>query len=205
MLKSGDQEPQGTKGQLVAAALETLRTEGFAGATSRAIARAGGFNQALIFYHFGSVDSLLLAALDASSEARLQPYREALEQAESISELLQLAARIYREDRAGGHTTVVAQMVAGSLARPELAARLVERMEPWIAFCEDAVAKLLPGSPAAELVPPRELAYALVTFYLGVNLVTHLDVDSSRADALFDRVGALAPVLEQLLGTQPSG
>src|SRR5882757_9467896 len=141
MNKSTDQQEKGTKWQILDAALEALRTEGFAGATSRAIARIGGFNQALIFYHFGSLDSLLLAALDASSEARLARYRQGLEQATSIAELLQLAADIYREDRKSGHTTVVAQMVAGSLARPQLAPKLVERMEPWVAFCEDAINK----------------------------------------------------------------
>jgi AcrR family transcriptional regulator len=199
MTKSTDQQEQGTKRQILDAALEALRTEGFAGSTSRAIARIGGFNQALIFYHFGSLDSLLLAALDASSEARLARYRQGLEQATSIAELLQLAADIYREDRKSGHTTVVAQMVAGSLARPELAPKLVERMEPWVAFCQDAISKTFARSPAAQLLPARDLAYALVTFYLGVNLVTHLDEDSSQTDALFERAVALAPLLEQML------
>ena len=44
---------------ILTATLETLRDEGFAGATSRAIARRAGCNQALIFYHFGSLESLL--------------------------------------------------------------------------------------------------------------------------------------------------
>ena len=35
--------------------------------------------------------------------------------------------------------------------------------------------------------------------YLGVNLLTHLDADSSRTDALFERVASVGPVLEQLL------
>src|SRR3954471_7427544 len=65
-----------TKDQIVDAALETLKEEGFAGATSRAIARRGAFNQALVFYYFGTLDNLLLAALDATGEARLARYRE---------------------------------------------------------------------------------------------------------------------------------
>src|ERR1700690_1504294 len=93
-----------TKERILDAAFEALRSEGFAGATSRAIARIGGFNQALIFYHFGSVDGLLLAALDASSAARLERYRTALDQAGSTSDLLRMAGEIYREDREGGHT-----------------------------------------------------------------------------------------------------
>ena len=78
---------QATRRQIVDAALETLRTEGFAGATSRAIARSGGFNQALIFYHFGTLDGLLLAALDRTSEERLERYRQVVDDAESVEEL----------------------------------------------------------------------------------------------------------------------
>ena len=62
----------GTKLQIVEAALETLKTKGFAGASAREIARTGGFNQALIFYHFGSVRNVLLAALDLVSERRMR-------------------------------------------------------------------------------------------------------------------------------------
>ena len=50
-----------TRDRIIEAALETVRVEGFADTTARAIARHGGFNQALIFDHFGSVDELLTA------------------------------------------------------------------------------------------------------------------------------------------------
>jgi AcrR family transcriptional regulator len=184
-----------TRRQIVDAALETLKREGFAGATSRTIARAGRFNQALIFYHFGSLDGLLLAALDHTSSERLGRYRQAVADAASVDELLAALARLYAEDRERGHMTVVAQMVAGSAARPELKPALVERMEPWLALCEEAVEKGSRWLGLPELVPGRELAYAFVTFYLGVNLMTLLDEDRARTDALFARLDAVAPLL----------
>src|ERR687892_2177045 len=103
-----------TRQRIVEAALATLKKEGFAGATSRAIARAEGFNQALIFYHFGSLDSLLLAALDKTSEERLESYRDAVRKAETLEEFFHVAARANREDRDSRHVAVVSQMVAGS-------------------------------------------------------------------------------------------
>lgn len=181
-----------TRERIVDAALETLKNEGFAGATSRAIARAGGFNQALIFYHFGSLDGLLLAALDKTSAERLQRYREAVDGADSAEELAAVAAAVYAEDRDRGHMTVVSQMVAGSVARPELAGELVARMEPWIELCEDALRKALSTTPAAPVVPLRDLAYAVVTFYLGLNLLTHLDQDRERTEAVIARLQGLA-------------
>ena len=58
---------------IIESALATLRDEGFAGATSRAIARRGAFNQALIFYHFGSLENLLVAALEQTSAGAARP------------------------------------------------------------------------------------------------------------------------------------
>jgi AcrR family transcriptional regulator len=193
--KPGRPTGDATKLQILDAALVTLKNEGFTGATSRAIGRAGGFNQALIFYHFGTLDGLLLAALDQTSEERLERYRQAIADAETIDMLLAAVARLYAEDRERGHMTVVAQMVAGSAARPELKPALVERMEPWIALCEDAIGKGFGWLGLPELVPRRELAYAFVTFYLGVNLMTQLDEDRTRTDALFARLEVIAPLL----------
>src|ERR671930_2387915 len=98
-----------TKQRVVAAALETLREDGFTAATSRAVAARGGFNQALVFYYFGSMDALLLAALDSTSEERLAAYRMALADARSTEEVIAAATRLYREDRDSGHISVVSQ------------------------------------------------------------------------------------------------
>src|SRR6476469_8006284 len=117
MTKATLQEKRATRDQILEATLETVREQGFAGATSRAIARRGGFNQALVFYYFGSLDGLLLAALDLTSERRLQRYREAAAGARSLEQLVGVASALYREDRESGHMTVVSQLVAGSLAR----------------------------------------------------------------------------------------
>jgi len=185
-----------TRDQIAAAAVKALQTEGFSGATSRAIGRIGGFNQALIFYHFGSLDSLLVEALARTSELRLERYRQALEGVRSVDQLLQVGARLYEEDKASGHMTVVSQLIAGSVNKPELAAKVLELMEPWIDFAEETLARVVPP-----VLPIPELAYAAVTFYMGVNLLTHLDAEGTRTDALFARAEELAPLVGQLLGS----
>ena len=99
---------QGTdiRTRIIDAAFETVRAEGMARASARAVARKGGFNQALIFYHFGSVNDLLLAALDRSADARMARYREVLGGA-SPDEFVTLARRLYEEDVESGHSTVL--------------------------------------------------------------------------------------------------
>ena len=196
--KRGRPGGEATRRRILDAALETLKTEGFAEASSRAIARTGGFNPALIFYHFGSLDELLLAALDRTSAERLERYRQAIAETSTVEELVTAAARVYAEDRDSGHMTVVAQMIAASIARPELAPAMVSRLEPWIELAEEGLGKALARLDVPELLPVRELAYAFVTFYLGVNLLTHLDEDRTRTDALFARLQSLAPLLASL-------
>jgi AcrR family transcriptional regulator len=198
MIKKNARTGEAKRRQIIAAALEVLRKDGFAGATSRAIARAGGFNQALIFYHFGTLDGLLLAALDRTSAERLARYRRAVEEASTIEELAAVAARVYEEDRDSGHMTVVSQMVAGSVARPELAPEILARTEPWIDLCEEALRKAFARLPAPEGVPLRDLAYAVVTFYLGLNLLTHLDEDRVQTDRLVEQLHALTPLVTAL-------
>src|ERR1700716_370836 len=103
-----DHSPATTKERIVAAALETLKEEGFAGTSARAIARRGGFNQALIFYHFGSLNDLLLAALDGVAEERRRRYEEVLGALRSPLEVAARARELYAEDIDSGHSTVVA-------------------------------------------------------------------------------------------------
>ena len=72
-----------TKARILAATLETLTEEGIVGTSARAIARTGDFNQALIFYHFGSVDDAIVAAVGQMSDRRLKNHRAKLEAATS--------------------------------------------------------------------------------------------------------------------------
>src|ERR1700752_558525 len=95
----------GTKLQIAEAALETLKANGFAGTSARAIAHVGGFDQALIFYHFGSVQNALLAALDLISDRRLAEYGPAFDGARTASGLGRLARAIYDEDLERGYIT----------------------------------------------------------------------------------------------------
>jgi AcrR family transcriptional regulator len=192
-----------TRRQITDAALDALKTVGFAGATSRTIARLGGFNQALIFYHFGSVEGLLLAALDRTSAERLAAYQALVEEADSPAELLTAAAEMYRADLRSGHMTVISQLVAGSLTREDLAPQVLARMRPWVDFAEEAIARAVAGTPLESLAPARDLAHAAITFYLGVNLLSHLDPEHKVTDRLFERALAMAPLLA--VRDQPSG
>jgi AcrR family transcriptional regulator len=189
----------GTKLQIAEAALETLKANGFAGASARAIAHIGGFNQALIFYHFGSVQNALLAALDLISERRLADYGPAFERARTPSELARLARAIYDEDLERGYITALGEMVSGGVSDPLLGAEVAARIEPWIVMVERKLEQLLAGSPVSLLVSPRDLAFAIVSLVFGVDMLSHMQRDRARAESLLDAATRLAAVLETLL------
>lgn len=187
-----------TRRRAVAAAIETLKREGFAGASAREIARTGGFAQGVIFYHFGSVNELLLAALDETSAKRMERYSTAVESAATLSELLDVAADVYREDLEAGHLKVLAELIAGASAVPELGPAVAARIEPWTRFTKAAADRVLDGAPLAELVPASDLAFAVVALYLGLELLTHLDGDRSRAESLFRSAQRLSALVGPL-------
>jgi AcrR family transcriptional regulator len=188
-----------TRDRLVEAALTTLRTHGFPGTTARAIARTGKLNQALIFYHFGSLDRLLLAALDLTSTQRLARYQSALTDVRSMTELIDVMSRLYAEDVEVGHVAAVQEMVAGGSSVPSLRLEVVARMEPWVRFADEVITRMLKGTFLESVLPTKDFAYAAVALYFGIETLTHLDGDRRQAEALFDTGKQLAPIADAVL------
>ncbi|MGI8761339.1 MAG: TetR/AcrR family transcriptional regulator [Jatrophihabitantaceae bacterium] len=196
-----------TRTALVAGAIEALGDVGFAGASAREISRRAGCNQALIFYHFGTVIELLLAALEDVSRRRLTAYAGLLDRASTLTELIDTARTIFSEDLAAGHVAVLVEMITGARTSPGLGEQVAARLAPWREFAETAVGTAAAGSPYAPLVPVQELAHAVVAGFLGLELLANLDGDQSAANALFDRARLVAGLLEpaaHAAGTQPS-
>lgn len=194
-----------TRRALIAAAIETLKKEGFVGASARAIAAEAGSNQGLIFYHFGSVANLLLAALDTVSADRFGHYDAAVSAAGSLPELVETATDIFRTDLDAGHITVLAEMIAGASSSPELGREVAARIEPWREFARRAIEQKV-GNAFDAVLPLADAAYAVVALYLGLEMLSHLDGDRRPALALFGHAQRLAPLLTGLSGpAEPAG
>ena len=186
-----------TKERIVDAALETLSAEGFAGTTARAIAKSGGFNQALIFYHFGSVPNLLLEAFRRTSTLQIARYREAAKEVSSLSDLVSIARRLHDEDIESGAITAVTQLMAAAASDPELGRAIQARFDEWITIVKEALDRVLAAQPLGALVPTREAAYTIAAMFLGIELMTRLDPENSEAPQVFDMMSTLAQLVEQ--------
>ena len=191
--------PEDTKERIVEATIATLKSHGYAGASARTIAAEGGFNQALIFYHFGSVRNALLAALDRTSTDRMLAYRAAAVEASDVQALVQVATRIYHEDLASGHIKILAELIAGASTDPALGPEITARITPWIEFAREEIDRVTAASPLAQLVPAEDAAYAIVAQFLGLELLTHLDGNTQRAERLFALAAGLSSIASMVV------
>lgn len=187
-----------TREALVEAAIAVLRESGFASASARRIAQRAGCNQALVFYHFGSVNDLLVAALEEVSARRLAAYRDLLDRTGTLAELIAGARSVFEADLDAGHVTVLTEMISGAQSVPGLGERVAACLAPWREFAADAVRDVLAGSPVARLLPAADAAHAVVAGILGLEMLASLDGDRAAALALFDRAQAVGDVLDRL-------
>jgi AcrR family transcriptional regulator len=199
----GSQRSALTRRQFVDAAIESLKADGYAGASARSIAQRAGLNQGLIFYHFGSVANLLLAALDAVSEERLHLYGAEVEGVTGPGRLVDVAEGIFRNDLDAGYITVLVEMIAGASSTPGLGSEVASRIQPWRQFAQSTIEASLGGSPMGAVIPAKDLAHAVVALYLGLEMLSHLDGDVEPALALFAHAKQLASLIEALTGPAP--
>ncbi|KOX24513.1 TetR family transcriptional regulator [Saccharothrix sp. NRRL B-16348] len=188
-----------TRQRLIDGAIDTIRRHGITGTSARTIAATAGVNQALVFYHFGSVHELLEAACLAATEARVASFAAGLDEVADLRELLDLGRRLHAEERSLGNVMVLAQLLAGAQSDPELAKATSAALELWIRPVERALDRLLADSPLADVVDTAGLARAVCAGFIGLELFEGVDPAGAHAalDAL-ERLAALVDVVQDL-------
>lgn len=188
-----------TRTKLLDAALETLRIQGIAGVSARTIAATAGVNQALVFYHFGSVDQLLADACVHGSEQRVRVYRARLAAVTSLRELLDLGRALHAEEKDAGNVTALAQLLAGSQTDAKLAPATASGLNLWIAELETTLTRVLRDTPLAEFIDLPGLSKATAAAFVGLELYEGVDPDGAAQalDAL-DQLATLVTALDEM-------
>lgn len=194
---SGDE----TKARIVAATLTTLKEEGISGTSARAIAKTGDFNQALIFYHFGSIDDVIVAAVTAMSQRRLENHRNGLAHVSTLTEMIQVARELHKDDLVDDNMTVFIQAFAGASGNDETGPRLYAELETWSELITETIERVLADVPAAAAIDKSQIAQAIGALFLGIELLDDLDPKRASAEALFDTLEGLSRVLELVMQT----
>lgn len=190
-----------TRERLIAGAMETLRTQGIAGASARTIAATAGVNQALVFYHFGSVDELLVQACRTAVDERVGTYRERFKAVGSLRELLALGRALHTEEQALGNVRILAQTLAGAQVDERFVPICREALAKWSAEVELVLRRVLAGSPLADVADPAGLANTVSAAFIGLEL--YEGVDPAGADSVFATLEQLAVMVDVVEGLGP--
>jgi AcrR family transcriptional regulator len=183
----------------MAAVLDLVRERGVSAASARAIAARAEVNQALVFYHFGSVDNLLAQACRTETAARLATYRDQLAAVGSMRELLDVGRELNARERTEGNVAVLAQLLAASAGNEVLRSATGYAFGLWTSEVEAVLRRVLGASALDGLLDPAALAHLVSAAFIGLELFG--TVDQEAADAAMtelDRLGLIAEAIDNL-------
>ncbi len=123
-------------------------------------------------------------------------YEEEVGRAESAVEVLERLRRLYEEDTATGHIAAVQELVSAAAGSPRLAQEVRALTTGWQEFAERVIDLVLGGTMLAPTVPVRELARTAVAAYLGLQMLTHLNLDDGGVREVLDAARPAAEMLD---------
>jgi AcrR family transcriptional regulator len=125
------------------AAERLLVREGAAGISTRQLAREAGQNHGLVHYYFGSVDELLLQALERFTARVLDRQRAMYGTDAPFAEKWRTAVGFIEEDLAAGYPKVWAELEVLASNKPEMRERLRGVNDSWRSLLRDALAQAI--------------------------------------------------------------
>ncbi|MFC0114581.1 TetR/AcrR family transcriptional regulator [Kibdelosporangium aridum] len=188
-----------TRRKLIDGAIEAIRTVGISGVSARSIAAAAGVNQALVFYHFGSVHELLGAACMTHTKASVELFQPALDKVTTLKQLLAVGRDMHTQQSQTFNVTILAQLLAGSRTDAGLAETTRAALQLWIDAIEQVLIRVLATSPAKDLVDTKGLASAVSAAFIGLELYEGIDpAGATHALDTLDQLAVLVEVVDDL-------
>jgi AcrR family transcriptional regulator len=189
---------QDTKRRLLQATLTAIRQGGFAGVSARVVAGYAGVNQALIFYHYGSMEHLVGETCRQATTERVALWAPELDQVEDLGSLVALARRLHAVEAEEGNVGILAQALAAAHTDVALAPVIGQALEQWMAPLRDTAARILAGTVLDGVLSPADIARTAAAAFVGAELFDGVvPADDGDPFAMLERVAALgALVLE---------
>jgi AcrR family transcriptional regulator len=191
-----------TEAKILDAAFRRLAREGYAALSIREIAKDAGVNHALINYHFGSKDQLVIAVLDEANRRLLDRQQRMYRGPSGFAEKWAAARRFYEDDLASGFVRVQAELWAASFSDPGLREKFLPRVLAWKEVVLGGVRDALETAEeyGVELPAPftSEVIASLVSeFWIGMEFA---DLIGATEKQLHHRatLDAIEQLLEQL-------
>jgi AcrR family transcriptional regulator len=179
------------------AAERLLVREGAAGISTRQLATESGQNHGLVHYYFGSVDELLIQALERFTDRVLDRQRAIYGADVPFAEKWRTAIGFIEDDLAAGYPKVWAELEALAWNKPELRERLRGVDDRWRSLLRDALAEAIEeyGLDSAHF-SAEAWAALVMQFNKGLLLERLLGFDRGHAEMLAAIDGWLASLEE---------
>jgi AcrR family transcriptional regulator len=175
-----------TRAQILNAARDLLRDDGYAGATTRAVADRADVRLSLVHYHFGGKGPLLAALLEEENARLLARQRALYESDEPLADKWRSACRYLREDLGSGYVRILWER------------RWREAMTGWRDLLTIVVASWAAEAGVELPMSPRALATLVANAFQGaeVELLAGVTEDEAPHFEAFDVVAGLIETLE---------
>jgi len=180
------------------AAERLLIKEGAAGISTRRLADEAGQNHGLVHYYFGSVDELLLQALERFTSRVLERQRAMYETGAPFAQKWRTAMSYIEEDLAAGYPKVWAELEALAWNKPLLRRRLRSVSDKWRSLLCDALTEAIEeyGLDRERFFSAEVWATLVMQFNKGLLLERLLGFDRGHAELLAAIDGWLASLEE---------
>lgn len=156
------------------AVVRLTATAGARGLTARAIGAEAGVNQALIFYHFESVENLLRLAYAGATEAMVRDYAEALGAARTFEDLYAVGERLGASSRADGSAVLLTHVMAAAHHDEQMAVALAASLGTWREVVTEAVRRVVAHHGLDGVLDADGMAAALAASTIGMVTVDAL-------------------------------
>jgi AcrR family transcriptional regulator len=153
-------------------AAERLLIEvGYAGITTRRLATEAGLNQGLVHYYFGSLDEVLLQALERFTERLIERQRAMYQTDLPFIEKWRTAMEYLESDLGAGYPKIWLELQALGWNRPEIRERVARVNAEWRELLTEAFVKAAREyGLEPEAYPVDALVSLVMTFNQGIEL-----------------------------------
>jgi len=153
---------------------------GYAQLNVRDIARDAGVNHALIGYHFGGKQQLVLAVLDDANKQLLDRQTRMYSNTASASQKWQQACDFYEDDLQSGFVRLLMELMGASFTDEALRSEFLPRLLAWHHLVEAAVTDFIQNAGLNLPVSARAISAWIRWFWTGMEASMTLGITEDQ-------------------------
>lgn len=185
--------------RILEATRRCLLRSGYAGLSTRQIAREAELALGHIHYRFASKRNVVLALLDEENDRRLSRQQDMYGAEAPLWKQWEQACDYLEDDLASGYVRLLHEMIAAGWSEPEIAEKVRTMLEGWYELLRHVAVRAADEQGSLGPFSPDEAAALVVDAFLGAEAMLLLGTPEDRVPrrAALRRVGELIRMAEE--------